>query len=93
VATNHPREEGGNMNTKTTALATTNRKNVYILETHEPWATRIGAMFESPTLYASREEAEKAAADYNETFNDEELATVRELEVEGQSHENPVDTA
>ena len=78
------------MNTENTALIGTNRKTVYALETHEPWATRIEAMFEPPILYATREDAEKAAATYNEAFDDAEPATVRELELNGQSHDGSI---
>lgn len=73
------------MNTENTALAATNRKTVYALQTHEPWVTRTDTMSEPPILYATREDAEKAAATYNKQFDDAEPATVMELEVNGQS--------
>ncbi len=41
-------------------------------------------MFEPPILYATQEDAEKAAAEYNEEFDDAEPATVMEIEVNGQ---------
>jgi hypothetical protein len=54
---------------------------VYTLKTHEPLVTRLDALYETPVLYATREAAEVAAVDYNESFKDEEPATVAEIEV------------
>jgi len=59
---------------------------VYALKTYEPIETRmIDPNFETggemPDLYSTRKAAEAAANKYNESFNDDELATVVELEV------------
>ena len=54
---------------------------VYALKTQEPIATAMWATDEPPTLYATREVAGVAAKEYNETFHDEEPATVEEIEV------------
>jgi hypothetical protein len=54
---------------------------VYALKTHEPIATAMWATDEPPKLYATREVAGVAAKEYNETFHDEEPATVVEIEV------------
>jgi hypothetical protein len=54
---------------------------VYALKTHEPIATAMWATDEPPKLYATREVAGVAAKEYNQTFHDEEPATVVEIEV------------
>jgi hypothetical protein len=57
---------------------------VFVLKTHEPSVTAMWATDEPPTLYATREVAGVAAKEYNETFHDEEPATVVEIEVSEQ---------
>jgi len=59
---------------------------VYALKTHEPIETRMmDPDFETgsamPDLYLTRKAAEAAAKEYNGHFNDDEPATVVELEV------------
>jgi hypothetical protein len=56
---------------------------LYMLLTHEPDATDedIDPRIQGPpVLYKTREEAELAAQEYNETFGDPEPATVIEVE-------------
>lgn len=65
---------------------------VYALKTHEPIATATWATDEPPTLYATREVAEVAAKEYDETFHDEEPATVVEIEVLGGEPDSVVNT-
>ena len=54
---------------------------VYMLKTHEPIVTAMWATDGPPNFYATRDVAEAAAKEYNETFHDEEPATVVEIEV------------
>ena len=65
---------------------------VYALKTHEPIVTAMWATDEPPTLYATREVAGVAAKEYNETFHDEEPATVVEIEVLGGEPERLVNS-
>jgi hypothetical protein len=59
---------------------------VYALQTHEPIETRMmdsgfDTGGEMPDLYLTRKAAEAAAKIYNDSFNDDEPATVVEIEV------------
>lgn len=67
---------------------TSTTTKVYALKTYEPLQTRLDALDEMPSLYATREAAEAAAKAYNEEFNDAEPATVVEIEVKEKNMDN-----